>query len=598
MQKLPDQRRLSGDTVAALFPFHLLCSTDAYPRLLSAGTAISKVLPDDFSGAPLQDYFTLKRPCLKETTTERLIKHSDSFVVLESIHHRLSLRGQFVPNSETTLLFLGSLLVSAADSLLVSGFSLKDFAPFDTVPEVLILHKFREMQLCDLEKKQQELSDTMVSLDDLSERANTDELTQIPNRRGFLERCESQLKAGGEPNSQLINLMVLLDLDQFKAINDTFGHAAGDQILVETGQRLQCEVESIGSCGRLGGDEFAALVTLSSETEVELFLEKVRNALVQPIAHQRVVLQTGLSIGVASAQPHDTVEQLLYKADVAMYAGRDKHRGQTAWYTHELQTAITKRAELEVALQAAIDLREIVPYYQPIVSLDTLELEGFETLARWHHPDLGAISPATFIALAGDLGLLQALDELMLDHAMAQLQQWCEQGFSGALHVNLSGPTLTDALPEALLQQLRQYSLAPHQLVLELTETSLLDSSETTIQVLQQLAAIGVGLQLDDFGTGYSALTHLLRFPVNGVKLDRSYVKAAAESRRSRALLAGLIELARSMDIGIVAEGIEDDQQLHMLRECGCPFGQGYLFGHAVPADDCAFVPHSQRRAA
>lgn len=596
MRKLPDQRELSGETVAALFPFHLLCSTDVSPRLLCAGTAISKVLPEDSYGAPLFDYFILKRPRLKQTTTEQLIKHSDNFVVLDSIHHPLSLRGQFVANSDSTLLFLGSLLVSTADSLLISGFSLKDFAPFDTAPEVLILHKFREMQLRDLAKKQQELSDTMVSLDDLSVRANTDELTQISNRRGFLERCEAQLKAGSETTPQQIHLMVLLDLDQFKAINDTFGHAAGDQILVETGRRLQREIESKGSCGRLGGDEFAALVTLSSESEVDAFLEQVRNALMQPIAYQRVVLQTGLSIGVASAQPNDTVEQLLYKADVAMYAGRDKLRGQTAWYTHELQAAITERASLEVALEAAIDLREIVPHYQPIVSLDTLELEGFETLARWHHPQLGAISPATFIALAGDLGLLQALDKLMLDHAMAQLQRWTEQGFSGALHVNLSGPTLTDALPDALLQQLRHYSIAPHQLVLELTETSLLDSSEATIQVLRQLASIGVGLQLDDFGTGYSALTHLLRFPVNGVKLDRSYVQAAAESARSRALLAGLIELARSMDIGIVAEGIENDMQLDMLRECGCPFGQGYLFGHAVAADDCVFV--HQRRAA
>jgi len=583
MPKPPDTAHLPFDTLAGIFPFYLLVSGEPIPRLLAAGDAIGKVLTEDFAGHALFEEFELKRPRLKELSAESLRKHTKSLVMLQHRDSSVTLRGQFVSTSNDSLLFLGSLLVSAADSLQASGFTLQDFAAFDNAPELLILHKFRDMQISDLERKKVELNKTIESRDTYNRAANTDSLTGIPNRRGFLQRCAEMLE---QPKPDQLIVVLLLDLDGFKHINDTFGHEAGDQVLITTAQRFSEQTEGMGYAGRLGGDEFASILNFEETSQIQPFTETLQNSLSLPIEYQRSLLTTKVSIGLALANHTDDTQSLMHKADMAMYAGRSCRKGQIFWYTAKLQLALDKRKALEAAFETAIANREIEAVFQPIINLSDYSLTSLETLARWHHPDLGTVPPLEFIQLAEDLGLLQQFDWLMLETAIDQLGIWHRSGHEHSLHINLSPPTLTTELPERLNSLLRKWSLAPEKVILELTETSLLRSSEQTVRVLQQLSDWGVGLQLDDFGTGYSALTHLLQFPVDGIKLDRSYIHAATRSDRAQRLLLALIDLGQTLGITIVAEGVETREQLHMLISAGCDYGQGYLLGRPLPANE------------
>ncbi|OED37853.1 hypothetical protein AB833_22320 [Chromatiales bacterium (ex Bugula neritina AB1)] len=591
MQKPPDSVSISGNSLARLFPFYLLVSTDNIPVLLSCGNAIAKSLCASATGQSLFKEFEFKRPRLKANTIADISKHLDRLVILKHNREDISLRGQFVRNTDNTLLFLGSLFISASDSLQTSGHTLRDFAPFDNAPEILILHKFREMQLSDLNRNKEELIKTIQSRDDYSQRANTDVLTGIANRRGFLEHCKDHLDS---PVADKQTAVLLLDLDSFKTINDTFGHDAGDAVLCATADRLKRILDKLGHAGRLGGDEFAAIVTFDHRTNIEAFIQRVRYALIQPVNYQHNLLRTGLSIGVAIAENRENTESLLHKADIAMYAGRKHSSGGITWYSSKLQADINYQKALEKALTEAIENRDITPHYQPIINLGTHALASFETLARWRHVTLGQITPVVFIEAAEHLGLLENLDWMMIEQALDQLQQWHDNGISHSLHVNISAPTLTDSLPEILQDHLERRNIEPRALILELTETSLVGDTRKTMTILERVTDIGVGLQLDDFGTGYSALTHLLQFPVTGVKIDRSYVHAADESPKARRLLKALIDMTNTLGISTVGEGIETQQQQQMLEDCGCHYGQGYYLGKPVPASDINTLLYDQ----
>jgi diguanylate cyclase (GGDEF)-like protein len=412
----------------------------------------------------------------------------------------------------------------------------------------------------------------------LHDRARTDDLTGLANRLRFLEQLGAALADPATPAAVL-----LLDLDRFKAVNDTLGHHAGDQLLVEVADRLRRTVPAGQLVARLGGDEFAVLIRPPADAD-----EPARVAASLCTAVRRTMTLDGVpvaistSIGIALAPQHGSnPARLLRGADVAMYHAKRSASGYTT-YSEAQDTHSLAKLGLEAALLTAIEHRQLVLHYQPALDPATGHVHRVEALVRWQHPDLGLIPPAEFIPLAEETGLSHPLTRLVLEMALDQSAQWHTEGLDLQVSVNLSPANCIDPqLPDDLAAMLAARNLPPAALRIEVTEYAALAPSAD--QVLTRLHQLGVSLALDDFGTGYSSLSHLRRLPVDDIKIDRSFVAALAKDPTDTVIIRSTIDLAHGLGCTVTAEGVEDEHTLHDLHRLGADTIQGYHICRPVP---------------
>lgn len=435
----------------------------------------------------------------------------------------------------------------------------------------------------------------------ISHAAHHDVLTGLANRASLKMHIDCALHA---PERVPFGMM-LIDLDRFKAVNDTFGHAMGDRLLVEAAQRMSAHVREADVVARLGGDEFAVLhrAPRNQRKASEALAKRLLSALTEPFAIDGRQISIGASIGVALAPEHGRdVDELMRNADTALY--RVKGDGRNGWRVFDgaLDAAARSRRELARDLREALARREFALNYQPIVDLGTRRAVGVETLLRWHHPQRGLVSPGVFIPLLEETGLITGVGDWVLTQACRETAALPEHV---RIAVNVSPAQLRNrGLLDVVVAALDQTGLAPERLELEVTETVLLDDDQALLADLRRVKALGVRISLDDFGTGYSSLSYLRMFPFDKIKIDKSFVNDFVEREDCAAIVCSVIALARSLDMVCTAEGVETETQAAMLRAAGCDLAQGYLFSKPKPLADldlaglCDPAPAPARRIA
>jgi diguanylate cyclase (GGDEF)-like protein/PAS domain S-box-containing protein len=422
--------------------------------------------------------------------------------------------------------------------------------------------------------------------------AHHDALTGLPNRNLLLDRLRQAIAAAQRYHR--IMAVLFVDLDHFKFVNDSLGHGAGDALLRLASMRLQECVRENDTVARLGGDEFVLLLTdVEREEGVALIAERVLQSLARPFPLGGDEAFVGCSIG-ASLYPRDSQdgEGLLRCADIAMYRAKEGGRNDFQFYTQEMQTRFSERMTLETSLRRALERDEFRLHYQPQIEVATGRVVGAEALIRWVHPEQGLISPAQFIPLAEETGLIVPIGEWVLDEACSQSRQWRAAGLEvPGVAVNLSARQFRQKnLVQLVEQALRLHGLDAMNLELELTESLVMHDPDQAIAILRRLKEIGVRLALDDFGTGYSSLSHLRRFPIDELKIDQSFIRDIAASPDDAAITAAMVSLAHGLKLTVVAEGVETTEQLKFLRRHQCDRVQGYLFSRPLPAPDFALL--------
>ena len=412
-----------------------------------------------------------------------------------------------------------------------------------------------------------------------------DALTGLPNRTLLMDRLTQSIASARRDGSQIG--LLLLDLDHFKHINDSLGHFVGDALLEEVARRLRGVLRESDTPARLGGDEFVVAARLEKPGDAEILAQRILEAF-RPVAKVgRHDLHIGSSIGIALYPGDgDNPAALLQAADTAMYQAKKKGRGSYRLFTRDLSIAAERWHILSNDLHGACERGEFVLHYQPQVAADNSEITGFETLLRWNHPEQGLIQPGLFIPLLEEHGKMVEVGRWVMMSACRQNAAWQAQGLPKVrVAVNLSAQqfyrgdivrTVRDALDDS--------GLDPEWLELELTESLTLDDTETTMRIMRELKALGVKLSLDDFGTGWSSLGYLKRFPLDRIKIDRSFVRDLVSDHSTAAIVHSILDLARSLDLDCVAEGVETTEQLERLRQERCPGIQGFLFSQAVEA--------------
>jgi diguanylate cyclase (GGDEF)-like protein len=381
---------------------------------------------------------------------------------------------------------------------------------------------------------------------------------------------------------------MILDLDEFKAVNDTLGHQHGDALLVEVGARLSTAVGAAGTVVRLGGDEFAVLLPGTADEERVLGVgRRMLRALEQPIALDGLEVEVGASVGIALAPAHATDAGALLKcADLAMYDAKSSTRS-VRLYEPDLHNQSPRRLTLVSELRAALQNGDVEVHVQPKARLDTGQVVGAEALVRWQHPELGWVPPDEFVPVAERSGLIGLLTTRVLDASLAACAQWLAAGRDLGVAVNLSARSLQDAdLVEEVTRLLRRHGVPADRLTLEVTEGSVMADPGRGVAVLHQLRDLGVRLSVDDFGTGYSSLSYLQRLPVQEVKIDRSFVTDLSSESENVAIVRAIIDLGRHLGLEVVAEGVEDAATWDLLREIGCDVVQGWHLARAMPTGD------------
>jgi diguanylate cyclase (GGDEF)-like protein/PAS domain S-box-containing protein len=432
---------------------------------------------------------------------------------------------------------------------------------------------------------------------ELTHQAFHDTLTGLANSALFRDRVENALERARRTDENVS--VFFLDLDDFKRINDSLGHVEGDRLLVGIAERLLCTTRGSDTVARLGGDEFAILLRgLDGDGEAITVAERIMAAMQAPIALEGKEVRVSASVGIAYRRGTESVVDLLRNADLAMYRAKNRGKGRYQVFERSMHTAVLDQLQLEADLRQALDGGELLLHYQPIVCLTSGGIIAVEALARWKHPKRGFISPAEFIPLAEETGLIDPLSRWVLTEACTQARLWHDMRVAEAplaIAVNISGRQLHEAtVMDDLAYALRESGMDPRNLVFEITESVIMQNIDTTLRQLRDLKALGVGLAIDDFGTGYSSLSYLQRFPVDILKIDKSFVDAVG--RGDVALVRGITALAETLGLMTVAEGIEDASQVEALQMLGCHFGQGFYLATPLPAEECtAFLAGLKR---
>jgi diguanylate cyclase (GGDEF)-like protein len=417
-----------------------------------------------------------------------------------------------------------------------------------------------------------------------------DPLTRLPNRALFRDRVEHAL-ARARWRSQKV-AVCFLDLDRFKPINDTWGHHVGDQVLIDIATRLRRAVRDSDTVARLGGDEFAILLEdLDEQADVMRMARRIQDAMREPIQVRGRPIPLRASVGIAvSDDGASDVDELIRDADVAMYSAKKRGGGRSLIFEPSMRAGLAERLELEMELRRALSQEQLEVHYQPTVNLASGEIVGAEALLRWTHRTRGPISPATFIPLAEECGLIVQIGRWVLEQGCLQARRWHE-AFPNrpplALSINVSPIQLSrDEFVQDVARILRETGVEPSSITLEITESALMEDTDASTRALGQLKALGVHLAIDDFGTGYSSLNYLQRMPIDILKIDRSFVDRVDRGGDDLAFARAIVELARTLSLRTVAEGIELESQAECLDQLGCDLGQGFLYAKAVPADE------------
>ena len=421
--------------------------------------------------------------------------------------------------------------------------------------------------------------------------ARTDALTGLPNRVALLEFAQESIDSAW--SAKTLPSVYLIDLDRFKNTNDSLGHAAGDEALRVIAERLQTVADRLGVLlGRPAGDEFLVIDTTTDGTgDAMVHAEAFQDVFKTPVLLDAGVMFLTASIGVATMPTGRDVEpaDLFRQSDIAMYRAKDAGRNCLALYHESMQERLKHRMAIETALHGALEQRELRLFHQPIVDTGSGRVSGFEALMRWQRSDGTLMSPAEFIPVAEETGLITSIGAWALLEALTQLRTWIDDDVVSAtttVSVNVSARQLADpAFCDVVEEALNRSDLPPHLLWLEVTETMMIDNPELAKDTLTRLRSTGVRVALDDFGTGYSSLSLLQKFPIQRVKIDRAFVKGVADSSNDRSLVRTIIAMGSSMGLDIVAEGVETVEQLKMLRKLGCDKAQGFLISHPVPAE-------------
>ncbi|MBM6550411.1 EAL domain-containing protein [Marinomonas ostreistagni] len=434
----------------------------------------------------------------------------------------------------------------------------------------------------------------------IRELAYYDSLTKLPNRSMLHAKAEQLLAEAIKANHKLGVLFI--DLDRFKHVNDTLGHPAGDQLLMHIADRIRAVCGANEVFGRLSGDEFVILTLDRDRQAIAQFVEEAKQSLCKPLSIAGETIFPSASIGI-SLFPDDgyDVGTLLHRADMAMYQAKASGSGRFAYFSHELNQLAQEKQALEAALKKAIRACQLTLVYQPQIRIKDGSLYGVEALARWEHPKFGSVSPSQFIPLAEECGLISELSRWALAEACRQLSIWRQQQMPiPTVSVNLSPINFHNLeLCDWVMNEITRHGLKPKDITLELTENVLLDTNPTTMKVLHELHAKGVHFSIDDFGIGYSSLSYLRKIPIKELKLDRSFVTELEHDSKSRALSRAVLQIGTSLELDVVAEGIEDTAQLDVLREQGYHVAQGYLFSKPLnPAELERWVDGTTNRSA
>jgi diguanylate cyclase (GGDEF)-like protein/PAS domain S-box-containing protein len=433
----------------------------------------------------------------------------------------------------------------------------------------------------------QDITDRKRAEEQLLHDALHDGLTGLPNRALFLDRLKLAVARARRRESYQFSVL-FLDLDRFKTINDSLGHSVGDQLLVGIARRLETCMRDGDTVARLGGDEFTILLDdLGDAGDVGLVVERIQRELAASFNLGGHEVFTSASIGIApSTTGYDRPDDVLRDADTAMYRAKLLGKSRHVTFDREMHARAVNLLRLETDLRRAVERREFLIHYQPIVTLDTGELYGFEALVRWRHPKHGVISPLDFIPVAEETGLIVPIGRWVLAEACRQTRLWQEQFPAHpplSISVNLSAKQFTQPdLIEQVERVLRETGLDPGSLKLEITESAVMENSGTAVEMLKRLRAVGVELSIDDFGTGYSSLSYLHRFPVSTLKIDRSFVSRMTDNDENAEFVRTIITLARTLGMQVVAEGVETQAQLARLKALGCERGQGFYFSRPM----------------
>jgi diguanylate cyclase (GGDEF)-like protein/PAS domain S-box-containing protein len=423
-----------------------------------------------------------------------------------------------------------------------------------------------------------------------------DPLTGVLNRAALLDRLAHALARAARGNGSV--LVMFLDLDGFKGVNDSLGHAVGDAVLREVAQRLQREMRASDSLARLGGDEFVIVAEdLGQPEDAVAVLARVRQALREPVAAGDTTVAVDASIGVVLA-PEGSAAEVLHQADVAMYRAKAAGRNREVWFDEELRREVVARLRLAHELRGAIDRGELRVHYQPLVAVEDLAVVGCEALVRWQHPEHGLLEPESFLPVAEEDGDVIEIGAWVLAQACAQQQRWRRDGNDLSVSVNVSARELADPrYAERVATTLRETGAAAVSVALEVTETALLVETRSAHAALTELKRLGVRIALDDFGRGYSSLEHIKSLPVDVVKIDRAFVAGVADNDEDRAIVRAIAALAAKTGLAVIAEGVETAAQLHELRQLEGVIAQGFYFARPAPAEELrldGFLAHGR----
>jgi diguanylate cyclase (GGDEF)-like protein/PAS domain S-box-containing protein len=429
----------------------------------------------------------------------------------------------------------------------------------------------------------QDITDRKRAEEKLAHDAFHDALTDLPNRALFMDHLKLAI-ARVERHPQQMYALLFLDLDRFKVINDSLGHMIGDQLLVAIAKRLEHRLRPFDTIARLGGDEFTILLEEIKSTEEAIDLtERIQKGLMEPFKIGNHEIFASASIGIALSHIHyKKTEDVLRDADTAMYYAKSLGKARYALFDQSMHDRALQTLQMETDLRRAIEREEFFVVYQPIVSLETARLIGFEALVRWQHPERGLISPVDFIPVAEETGYIIPIGQWVLEQSCRQLRQWKEllpKETPLTISVNLSGKQFAqNNLIGQITGTLSRTGIDPHDLKLEITESVVVENMETATEMLNQLRAIGIQLSIDDFGTGYSSLSYLHRLPIDTLKIDRSFITQMIKNNENAEIVRTIVSLAKNLSMSLIAEGVETIEQLEQLQLLGCDNGQGYLF--------------------
>jgi diguanylate cyclase (GGDEF)-like protein/PAS domain S-box-containing protein len=430
-----------------------------------------------------------------------------------------------------------------------------------------------------------DVTDSRNEIVALRHQAMHDGLTNLPNRMMLFDRLAEALEAGRNEN-RLIALL-LMDLDRFKDVNDTFGHHFGDVLLKQVAFRLRNQLHIDDTVARLGGDEFAIVLTSALDANaVAMTARRILNTLQQPFVVEGQVLEVGASIGIALAPQHGSdARTLMRRADVAMYATKQSNTGFTFHERDDQESRHPDQLSLVVEMRSAIERDEFELYYQPKRHLRSGLMTRAEVLLRWNHPLRGLLLPASFIPIAERTGLIKVMTDWILDRALQQCREWQDEGAPVHIAVNVSAKSLLEeTLPSKVQAALDKWSVDPRFLKIEITESSIMADPAHALAIMSMLQSMGVRLSVDDFGTGYSSLTHLRELPIDEIKIDKSFVMGMLTSDADAAIVRTVIDLAHNLGKQVCAEGVENANTLLRLEEMGCDLAQGYFISRPVPA--------------